>query len=163
MEVKCVYLCVLCTPPPTVQHLLLWRRMRGLLHSSIPPRQNLLSFTFLTCFLFSKILPLEAHLSRLALYLGGYFEQGHSEGTAAAQVSLLPTLAGAWDTLPTETPRLSAFCSFRSSLNLAFFSRPTPTNGRAVLPDSPPPPCSPFPLPPGSLPFSYPVLVFPFS
>lgn len=145
----CVSLCSLHTtshcsaPPPLAQN-------EGLFHSSTPPRQNLLSFTFLTCFLFSKTLPLEAHLSRLALYLGGYFEQGHSEGTAAMLVSLLPSLAGAWDTLPTETPRLPAFCSFRSSLNLAFFSRPTPTDGRAVLPDSPPPPYSPFPLPPGS-------------
>lgn len=102
------------SPPPC--------SMRELLHSRAPPRQTLLPFASLTCFLFSKPYPLEAHCQDLPCPWVVILSKGlRRDGTVAMLVSLLPALAAAsaWDTLPTETPpspRLLALSSFRSSL-----------------------------------------------
>lgn len=138
------------SPPPC--------SMRELLHSRAPPRQTLLPFASLTCFLFSKPYPLEAHCQDLPCPWVVILSKGlRRDGTVAMLVSLLPALAAAsaWDTLPTETPPPPGFWpSALSGLhsNLAFPSRPTPAYGRAACPDPLHPAPSPRLL---DLPFCY--------
>lgn len=159
-EVKCAYLfCILCTPLP---HPLFSSypssaEWEGSATAAVHLGRTFCSSLFRLASCFLKPYLLEAQFSRLALYLGGCFEQGHSEGTVLMLVSLLPALAGASaaDTLSTETHRVPALCSFRSSLKLHLLQQARPMAEPSVpTPFTLLPPRSPFFLPCSSFAFS---------